>query len=433
MTYSPLGVPFKLSAQDMGVPDFDLFDALSRGQNFIQKNQLFPQQLQAAKLQNAIDQIKANYAQPMAAQDLIKAQLYNKYYGPDIQSQIGLRGNQGNLAAEEAKRLATLNPYLSQKSQVDIEKSQLENNLIRGILNQGNYTGNNENALGQSTPNLDQRMPNTNQSIPNSDQSNANMVSSYSNPNFSNYQKYRQASYISKLLGLGEPKIVDINGTQTAITPLGAIPLAQGLTPYQLEEQKGFGKAAANSYEENLKELKGFQNQDIALDNIIDSVQNNPEFRNVTGPVGSFLTTWAGNPAQRRLLGNLMSSSGEIALQIAPGLKGAFTGKDQTLINGIKANPSDFPDVFLGKLRAQKLVNSVLQDRVRKTSEYIEAGMTPIKAANRAVAETPLSNYKSRIDDLVYGGRKISIINKKTGEKKYVSVEEAKSKYGINI
>lgn len=114
MTYTPLGVPFKLNAQDMGVPDFDLFDALKKGQQFSQSNQMFPQDLRAKMLANQLSQVQAQYAQPMAQQDLQKAIQYNQMYKPDMQSQINLRGAQGNYYGSESalNNLKTQNPGL---------------------------------------------------------------------------------------------------------------------------------------------------------------------------------------------------------------------------------------------------------------------------------------------------------------------------------
>lgn len=74
----------------------------------IRQSAMFPQELRQAQLENMIKQVQANFAQPFAEQDLQKAKLYNQYYAPDIQSQIGLRGAQAGLAGSETQK----NKYL---------------------------------------------------------------------------------------------------------------------------------------------------------------------------------------------------------------------------------------------------------------------------------------------------------------------------------
>ncbi len=215
---------------------------------------------------------------------------------------------------------------------------------------------------------------------------------------------YPEAAFLGHYLGMGLPQIMDVNGQKVAVSPFGNTVVAQGLAPYQEALQKGLGAEAAKDYAENTNQLKSIQGQGLALDSMIDSVQNNPGFRDVTGPIGSFFTNWAGSPQNQELLGNLRSESGQIMLQIAPGIKGAWTGKDQNMVNGIKANPdTDFPDVFIGKLKAQKLVNRVLEERMSRANQYISQGIPTAEAHKRAAQDVPLSAYKSQIDRMVSG------------------------------
>jgi hypothetical protein len=94
-------VPFKLTPQDVG--GFDLMAALTAGQQFGQSQRMFPEKLQEAQLLNALKQVQAKYAEPMAQQNLLKAQQYNEMYKPDIQSQIGLRGAQAGKLGKETE------------------------------------------------------------------------------------------------------------------------------------------------------------------------------------------------------------------------------------------------------------------------------------------------------------------------------------------
>lgn len=239
-----------------------------------------------------------------------------------------------------------------------------------------------------------------------------------------NNKDLARESFISHLLGFGSTQLIDVNGTKMALTGTGKLfPVAQGLDPYHEGLQKGLGKYAAQSYGESVNSVKGIQNQNVALDEMINQIDKNPEFYNVTGPVQSFFTKWAGNPAQQKLLGSLQTASGEIALQVAPSLKGAFTGRDQTLINTIKANPNtDFPYIFVGKLKAQKLINSVLEQRESLAGEYIKKGVDPLQARKLAAKQTPLEKYRPIVEKLL--DPMVTIQNEK-GDRKQIRFSEA--------
>lgn len=393
------------------------------------------------------------------ANALTKSNLENQYYAPNILSEINKR-------VAETKGINITNQYLPEKLRLanalsgqELEwnpKNWASQNRLRDeqaneihtllqakldemkikadqnkIINEGLSTAfpnknlgiaanpNNQKVNGNNSPNNMQSNAlsngsNINQSTPNNTNitpQNSLMQSPVSGVN---KMTYPQAAIMNHLLGLGQPQIADINGKKLAITPWGNFTVAEGMSPQQESYQKGIGKYNAESYGKNVEAYTALNNQDVALDNMISALDN-PEFYNVTGPVSSFLTNWAGTPERQQLLGNLRSSSGEIALQVAPSLKGAFTGRDQTLINTIKANPdTDMSDVFIGKLKAQKMIGSLLAQRAKLAAEYIDSGMSSLKANEKAVRETPLSKYKSEIDNLIKP--KISLRNPNTGE-----------------
>lgn len=75
-----------------------------RGQKMTQSAIQFPQDMRAKMLANQIAAVQAKYAEPMTQADLLKEQLFNKFYPQDKQSEIGLRGAQAtNLGAETRK------------------------------------------------------------------------------------------------------------------------------------------------------------------------------------------------------------------------------------------------------------------------------------------------------------------------------------------
>ena len=397
-------------------------------------------ELDKQNIENRIKAIEAQYAPQMTQAKLAHEQALGpyytaqtgltnqqaKFYEPNILSQVGLRNAQ-------AKEINTL-----LQSKLDELKTKAAQNKIinQGLSNafpsqnSGIATNPNNQQIYQQTSdnNMQGNTPNYSSNITQNQPNNINNIPQGSalqpQNNVGNKMTYPQAAIMNHLLGLGAPQISDVNGKKIAITPWGNFTVAEGLTPQQEAMQKGLGKYNAESYGKSVDSYKTLQNQEVALDNMISQLDH-PEFYNVAGPVSSFLTNWAGTPEKQQLLGSLRTSSGEIALQVAPSLKGAFTGRDQTLINTIKANPdTDMPDVFIGKLKAQKMIGSLLKERERLSAQYKYSGMPALEAEQKAARETPLSKYKSEIDNLI--SPKIILKNPNTGENKRFSKDEVK-------
>lgn len=87
--------------------------ALQSGREGMRQSLTFPKELLAkelenrkANLMNQIFGVQAKYAEPMTQEELRKAQLFNQYYGPNIESEIALRGAQTGHLGEESKNLA---------------------------------------------------------------------------------------------------------------------------------------------------------------------------------------------------------------------------------------------------------------------------------------------------------------------------------------
>lgn len=369
------------------------------------------------------DITKAHYLKPSLEEELKKARLFNQYYGPNIESQIGLRkaqtgeaGARTGLLGEQTKGAHLENQYLPQwkegqiaQAQANAQKSRLLQMIREQLLvgGQPNAMTNGNNINPPQIPNFQGqglfRNEPSQQQIQLLQQKYLQQPPSQSSGSqgFNNLT-YPQISVLSQLLGIGQPKIIDNNGRQIATSPLGNVDIGiQGLTEEQKAFQSGLGKYSAKLYGDSIDSYKALQNQGSAIDNLIDLTENNPQFREITGKIQKPLTNWFGSPEQKQLLGQLQSSSGEIALQVAPSLKGAFTGRDQALINEIKASPNDFPDVFIGKLKAQKLMNSALSERSKLTAQYIEQGFKPLEAEKRAAKETPLERYRDEINKLL--------------------------------
>ena len=108
----------QLSAADFGA--YDLMKALSSGQQFGQKQQMFPEELREAQLLNAIKKVQAQYAEPNAKQALIKAQQENEWNPQIWKSEIGLRNAQVPYYGAQTNKINAEMPYIGRTAQADL-------------------------------------------------------------------------------------------------------------------------------------------------------------------------------------------------------------------------------------------------------------------------------------------------------------------------
>lgn len=375
--------------------------SLLAGQEFGKNLLSSPYQLKQMQLANALNEQKQKQQQMYLQKypELLAAELAKAQAEPEeMRARSGLMGGQLREIEQKMKYAPELFSSESAERRAKAEDILRKNQLIQQVLS-GGFSGGQQvpqgTSYGESSPlgNIQQRSPESQKQLPGG-------------------MTYAKAALISHLTGMPKPEIIDIDGEKIGVTAFGNVPIAKGLSPEEKAFQSSLGSEKGKSYSGLVGAYQGLANQSSAIDEMINLANNDPEFKNVTGPVGSFFTKWMGDKERRELLGRLQSSSGEIALQVAPSLKGAFTGRDQTLINQIKANPnSDFPDVFIGKLKSQKLINSVLQDRYERAANYMEEGMSSLKAIKKATEETPLEKYRTQINDMINPIKQTKLIN----------------------
>lgn len=189
-----------------------------------------------------------------------------------------------------------------------------------------------------------------------------------------------------------------------------------GKTESERELQKGIGKSDAAQYQ---RALEASESAESAIDNLnyIIDLANSPAFENVTGPVSNVLAKWTGSPEDRELLGNINAAVGNVVLDAAKSIKGAFTRNDLGLINSIKPNVSDFPEVFKGKLKAMSMLARQVNQRNNLIASYIRQGMNPEEAKSYARAETNFAMFKDDIDKLVNAPLRTKELQKQLGRK----------------
>ena len=91
-----------------------LMKGMNQGQEYMQNLLKFPQDLQQKILANEISKVQAKYAEPNSAAALKTAQQHNMFDPRIWESEISLRGQQGNLAGSEASK----NRFLVRKATI---------------------------------------------------------------------------------------------------------------------------------------------------------------------------------------------------------------------------------------------------------------------------------------------------------------------------
>lgn len=177
-----------------------------------------------------------------------------------------------------------------------------------------------------------------------------------------------------------------------------------GRSPESIDFAKKLAEGDAKIYGNAVDQLSNLSNQADNLDYISDLLSRNPQAGGVVGPVNAWVTRIAGKPEDKALLGHLATTSGNIALDAAKSIKGAFTGRDQALINSIKPNIKDQYPEFVGKLKAMRLLNNLVTKRLSLISRYLRSGKSSPDAIALAKKETDLNKIRPQLDKLSEGG-----------------------------
>lgn len=195
------------------------------------------------------------------------------------------------------------------------------------------------------------------------------------------------------------------------------------------------GKQSGKIRSDDIKELNdtAFNSNTMqgTLDQLSDIV-NSPEFNEIRQiPIaGQHEIGWYskfGTPAQKRMIGNFLSEQGQVVVNAAGQFKGAFRAGEQGLINTMKVNPSDMPEVASGKIQGMSLMNQMLSQRSAITARLMEdKHMSKGKAMELADKQVNGKAIRNKIDNSI----KVNVKNKKTGEIKSISLSEAR-KLGV--
>ena len=358
---------------------------------------------------------KAKYLQPNLEEQLKKAQLVNQYYGPNMESQIGLRGAQAGqarahtgLLGEQTRGAHLENQYLPEKMQAQIQKlnAQAQQAKIMQMIREQLLGG--DNASMQSPQDMNSIEAQQRNRIP-YDQNQINQIPQ-GQPSFQQPMgqpsglNYAKAATAMQVLGLGKPHIVDANGKYMAITPFGNIDTGvSGLTARDTALAKEDAKKISTL--ENVV-LSGAQKAETF--NELNTDLGSPEFEELRrNPIlGRHEIGWYekfGTPEQQEMIGRVKTHMGNIIKDSAKDFAGQFRVGEQALLNDMKPNVGDSINVMKGKAEALTFLNTVMTRRAELESDYMRNyGMSALQAKIASDKKIDSKSIKKEVHTILH-------------------------------
>lgn len=396
------------------------------------------------------DMTKAKYLQPGLEEELKKMKLFNQYYAPDMESQIGLRkaqtgesGARSGLIGEQTKGAHIENQYLPEKMKAQIAEANanaqkarlmqmIREQLMGGGLQQGGMQGGGQQPgggmgmfQGQGMPGADQQQQG--QQLGQTGQQGA--------PQQQRGIDYAQAATAMQLLGLGKPHVVDANGRYMAITPFGNVDTGvAGLT----QQQKEFTKLDAKKVSD-LEDIVLNNSSKLDTFNELNGILGSPGFEQMRqNPLaGRHELGWYskfGTPEQQDMVGKAQTYMGNIIKDSARDFAGQFRVGEQALLNGMKPNQSDSIDVMKGKAEALTFLTTMMTKRAELEADMIRnQNMSPLAAKIAADKQINPKQVKEEIRTILHpaSSKKSSFSQEDlefTAQKHGMTVDEVRKK-----
>lgn len=176
------------------------------------------------------------------------------------------------------------------------------------------------------------------------------------------------------------------------------LPFEQATREISTEKQKDLNKAAIKFKESLADDYSDNNNLLNNLDYLVNILERSPNTSEIVGPVNSWLTKVTGNAEERKLLGEIANASGNIALDAAKSIKGAFTGRDLSLLNSVKPNPKDTYGEFLGKLKGMSSLSRGVQSKIEYIDKLLDAGYPRLQAEKIARENVNFDNIRDEVE-----------------------------------
>lgn len=385
----------KLTAADMGA--FDLGAAISSGLNNAAKfqearfkPQSMQEQLLGQQLQNKIQGVNAKYAER------------NAQAGLDMQNaNLGLLPYKQALLEAQARSAGSA-----------ADKSNFMQKMIGQIL--GNQAPGQAQIVNQpqETPNQEpQESIGAQQNLQQSPAMQPQQQAAQEPQQKTKDISYPQAALMTKMLGMGEPKIIDVDGRKLAVTPFGNIPIATGQTEFQ-KKLSGEDAKRLSSIEESYANAQ--QSKDTLEE--LGNLMSTPDFEQmrlhpIAGKYEMIAYSKFGTPKQQELAAKYMTYTGQIIKDAARDFKGQFRVGEQALLNSMKPSLGDTATAAKAKTQAlYKLVDTLTKRSELTSNNMRNLGMSPVDAIKDANKKIRHQETKSeKIVTLIKNGIKHDI------------------------
>ncbi len=364
------------------------------------------------------DMTKARYLKPGLEEELKKAKLFNQYYAPDMESQIGLRkaqtgesGARTGLIGEQTKGARIENQYMPRKMQAQIAEAEAgaqKARLMQMIR---------EQLMGGGQAQSGGQMGGQMQNAPQPGQGGGMFPQGQQMPQEQPQQPpkqgmdYAQAATAMQLLGLGKPHVVDANGKYMAITPFGNIDTGvHGLS----ERDKELSKQDARKISA-LDEIVLSNSSKLDTFNELNGILGSKEFEAIRqNPIaGSHELGWFskfGTKDQQELVGKAQTYMGNIIKDSARDFAGQFRVGEQALLNNMKPNPGDSLDMMKGKAEALTFLTTMMSKRAELEADYMRnSGLSPLQAKQAADKILDPKALKQEIHTILHPAKKVDI------------------------
>jgi hypothetical protein len=201
---------------------------------------------------------------------------------------------------------------------------------------------------------------------------------------------------------------------------------------------KSEGKEAGKLRAQDIKDLGDLifsgQGKQTTLDQISDIIKS-PEFEKmrqmpILGRHELSYYQRYGSPEQQNMAGQLVTLSGNIIRDASQDFKGAFRKGEQDLLQNMKINPGDTVDAAKGKLEQLSYLNKLITQRAQTTADIMNQQHVSKTEAEKQ-ADKLINGDEIRKGIHTKLNPTVTIRNKKTGETKTISIEEAR-KLGVS-
>jgi hypothetical protein len=163
-----------------------------------------------------------------------------------------------------------------------------------------------------------------------------------------------------------------------------------GKTPGEAKFEEETAKSRAKYLDEAAPTLSSLSSAQENLDSITSILNTKAESINAIGRMNKPFAELFGTQEQQDILGQLQFATGNILMDAAKNIKGAFTGRDMGFVNSMKPNVNEPYYVMVAKTGAMQAFNQMAIKRLELASELVENGMSPRKAVTEAAKRTPL-------------------------------------------